>query len=201
MTGDPASLPTSGNGYAPSLNEVRQNPSLGFRKLDALNREGLEKIVKQFGIRGLTEDDMQYLVKGWHRLDPWADSVPGLKRLKSRFTIAPLSNGNVSLLTAMAKHADLPWDLVLSGELYAHYKPDPGVYVGAVKTLDLEPGQVMMVAAHNFDLAAAQKLGLKTAFVLRPTEMGPSQTTDLKPDGNWNIVVKSIGEIAEKLGA
>jgi len=138
---------------------------------------------------------------GWHRLKPWADSVSGLTRLKTKFVIGTLSNGNVALLTNMAKQAGLPWDLVLSAELFAHYKPDREVYLGAARLLGLAPEQVMMVAAHNNDLKAAQDLGLKTAFVPRPTEYGPLQKKDFKADGNWDVVATDFNDLAARLGS
>jgi 2-haloacid dehalogenase len=137
---------------------------------------------------------------GWHRLHPWPDSVAGLTRLKTKYIISPLSNGNVALLTNMAKHAGLPWDLVLSAELFAHYKPDREVYLGAARLLGLQPEQVMMVAAHNNDLKAAQDLGLKTGFVPRPTEYGPLQHRDFKADGDWDIVAADFNDLATRLG-
>ena len=149
---------------------------------------------------GLTEADLHYLTMGWHRLHPWPDSVAGLTRLKTKYIIAPLSNGNVALLTNMAKFAGLPWDLILSAELFEHYKPDPETYLGAARLLCLPPEQVMMVAAHNHDLKAAQKLGLKTAFVARPTEYGPLQKYDFEAKGDWDIVAKDFDGIAERMG-
>ncbi len=148
--------------------------------LDTLHRQSLEKLVAQFSIQGLSEADLHYLTMGWHRLHAWPDSVSGLTRLKTKYIISPLSNGNVALLTNMAKFAGMPWDLILSAELFEHYKPDPETYLGAAKLLCLPPEQVMMVAAHNSDLKAAQKLGLKTAFVARPTEYGPHQKYDFE---------------------
>jgi 2-haloacid dehalogenase len=137
---------------------------------------------------------------GWHRLHPWPDSVAGLKRLKTKYIISPLSNGNVALLTNMAKFASLPWDLVMSAELFAHYKPDPETYLGAARLLCLRPDEVMMVAAHNHDLKAAQKLGLKTAFVARPTEYGPLQKYDFEAKGDWDIIANDFNGIAERMG-
>jgi 2-haloacid dehalogenase len=133
-------------------------------------------------------------------LQPWADSVSGLTRLKRKYTISTLSNGNVALLNNMAKHAGLPWDLILSAELFEHYKPDPETYLGAARLLGLQPEQVMMVAAHNNDLAAAQKLGLKTAFVPRVTEYGPLQTKDFKADGDWDVVAADFNDLAARTG-
>jgi 2-haloacid dehalogenase len=186
--------------YMPSMDEVRKHPERGYLALDALHRQSLEKLVAQFAITGLSDDDLAYMTLGWHRLKPWADSVSGLTRLKTKFVIGTLSNGNVALLTNMAKHAGLPWDLVLSAELFAHYKPDREVYLGAARLLGLQPEQVMMVAAHNNDLKAAQDLGLKTGFVPRPTEYGPLQHRDFKADGDWDIVAADFNDLATRLG-
>jgi 2-haloacid dehalogenase len=186
--------------YSASMDEVRKHPERGYVILDRLHRQSLEKLVAQFSISGLNEAGLHYLTMGWHRLHAWPDSVSGLTRLKAKYIIGPLSNGNVALLTNMAKFAGLPWDLVLSAELFEHYKPDPETYLGAVRLLGLPPEQVMMVAAHNNDLKAAQKLGLKTAFVARPTEYGPLQKYDLEAKGDWDIVAKDFDEIAERMG-
>ena len=186
--------------YAASMDEVRKHPERGYVILDRLHRQSLEKLVAQLSIQGLNDADLHYLTMGWHRLNPWPDSVTGLTRLKTKYIISPLSNGNVALLTNMAKFAGLPWDLVLSAELFEHYKPDPETYLGAAKLLGLPPEQVMMVAAHNHDLKAAQKLGLKTAFVARPTEYGPLQKYDFEAKGDWDIVAKDLGEVADRMG-
>ena len=186
--------------YVPSMNEVRNHPERGYLALDSLHRQSLDKLVAQFGIKGLNADDLAYMTLGWHRLKPWPDSVGGLTRLKGKFVIGTLSNGNVALLTNMAKHAGLPWDLILSAELFEHYKPDREVYLGAARLLGLLPEQVMMVAAHNNDLRAAQALGLKTCFVPRPTEYGPLQDKDFKPDGDWDVVATDFDDFASRMG-
>jgi 2-haloacid dehalogenase len=186
--------------YQASMDEVRKHPERGYKILDALHRESLEKLVAQLSITGLTDTDLHHLTMGWHRLQPWPDSIAGLTRLKKKFIISPLSNGNIALLTEMAKFAGLPWDLVMSAELFEHYKPDPETYLGAARLLCLKPEQVMMVAAHNSDLGAAQQQGLKTAFVPRPTEYGPLQSRDFKPEGEWDIVADDFGGMADKLG-
>jgi 2-haloacid dehalogenase len=186
--------------YMGSMDEVRRHPERGYVILDILHRRSLERLASKLGITGLTEADLDYLTRGWHRLHPWPDSVAGLARLKTKYIISPLSNGNVALLTNMAKFAKLPWDLVMSAELFAHYKPDAETYLGAARLLGLAPGEVMMVAAHNGDLDAAQKNGLKTAFVARPTEYGPLQKRDFEATGAWDIVAKDFGGIADKLG-
>ncbi len=186
--------------YKPSMDEVRKNPAAGFKMLDVLHRQSLEKLIAQFSIKGLTDDDLDYMATGWHRLKPWPDVVAGLTRLKTKFIIGTLSNGNVGLLTRMAKNAGLPWDVVISAELFEHYKPDREVYVGAARLLNLPPDEVMLVAAHNNDLAAARSFGLKTGFVARPAEYGPLQKQDFEADVDWDIVAKDFGEVADRLG-
>ena len=186
--------------YVASMDEVRKHPERGYVILDNLHRRSLEKLVEQLGITGLSDVDLHYLTMGWHRLHAWPDSVGGLTRLKTKYIISPLSNGNVALLTEMAKFAGLPWDLVMSAELFQHYKPDPETYLGAARLLCLPPEEMMMVAAHNNDLRAAQTHGLKTAFVARPTEYGPLQKYDFEANGDWDIVAKDFGELAARMG-
>jgi 2-haloacid dehalogenase len=186
--------------YVASMDDVRKHPERGYLILDQLHRRSLEKLVAQLSIQGLNEADLRHLTMGWHRLHAWPDSVAGLTRLKKNYIVGPLSNGNVALLTNMAKFAGLPWDLVLSAELFEHYKPDPETYLGAARLLGLEPQQVMMVAAHNGDLKAAQQLGLKTAFVARPTEYGPLQKLDFEATGDWDIVARDFGGLADRMG-
>ncbi|MBN9598823.1 MAG: haloacid dehalogenase type II [Afipia sp.] len=186
--------------YKPSMDAVRRDPGRGYLTLDELQRQSIEPLAAQLGIMGLTAADYDHLTLGWHRLKPWPDSVPGLTRLKATYIIAPLSNGNVALLTNLAKHAGLPWDLILSAELFKHYKPDRQVYLGAARLLGLRPQQVMLVAAHNYDLAAARGCGLKTAFVPRVTEYGPHQKEDIKAESDWDLVVKDLNDLADRLG-
>lgn len=186
-------------GYEASKDKVRTG-SIPWTNLDQLHRQALDGLIESFDIQGLTEDDRVWLNEGWHRLDSWPDAVEGLARLKSRFIIGPLSNGNVALLVNMAKHAGLPWDMIFSTELFQRYKPHPETYLGVGKLLNLEPGEVLMVAAHNYDLREAQKLGLRTAFVPRPLEYGPGQSTDLEADGDWDFVVHDLRELADRLG-
>ncbi|MGH7886398.1 MAG: HAD-IA family hydrolase, partial [Candidatus Binatia bacterium] len=147
-----------------------------------------------------SDDEKENLNHVWHRLIPWPDSVPGLQRLKSRFVVTTLSNGNISLLTNMAKHAGLPWDCILSGENVRRYKPDPQVYLLAPQLFDLEPGQVVMVAAHEHDLQSARKHGLRTAFVHRPLEHGPGKTSAVPPRERYDFVAKDIRDLAQQLG-
>ena len=185
--------------YAPSMDRVRKGEQ-PWTKLDDLHRATLDQLVVQFGVPGLSEADLDHLNRGWHRLKPWPDAVPGLTRLKARHIIAPMSNGNVSLLLNMAKHAGIPWDMICAAELFRHYKPDPETYLGAAAILGLAPGDVMMAAAHNGDLAAARKCGLKTAFFPRPTEYGPHQKRDFGPDQAWDVVAADIEDLATRMG-
>lgn len=185
--------------YQPSMEKVRTGRR-PFAILDTLHRETLESLAPRFGLDGLDAATIDRLNKVWHRLDPWPDTLPGLRRLKAKYLLAPLSNGGVALLTRMAKRAGLPWDLILSGELFEGYKPDPKVYLGAVRLLDLPPARVMMVAAHNGDLAAAAALGLRTAFVCRPSEYGPAQKTDLAPTAAWDFAGNDMEALADALG-
>jgi 2-haloacid dehalogenase len=185
--------------YHPSMDRVRKGEQ-PFTKLDNLHRASLDKLVVDFGIKGLTEEDLVHINLGWHRLHPWPDSVPGLTRLKSRFIIGPLSNGNVSLLLNMAKFAGIPWDMIFGSDLFQHFKPDPETYLGVAKMLDLRPDEVMMGAAHNADLGKARDCGLLTAFFPRPKEYGPNQKRDYAADQDWDIVATDIQDLATQLG-
>ena len=185
--------------YHPSMDRVRKGEQ-PWTTLDHLHRASLDRLVAEQGIKGLNEQDLEHINLGWHRLNPWPDSVPGLIRLKTRFVIGPLSNGNVSLLTYMAKHAKLPWDMVFGSDLFGHFKPDPETYLGVARLMDLAPDQVMMAAAHNGDLAAARKAGLMTAFWPRPTEYGPHQKRDYQAEQEWDIVARDIEDLATQLG-
>ncbi|HEV3216315.1 MAG TPA: haloacid dehalogenase type II [Vicinamibacterales bacterium] len=187
-------------GYGPSMNRVRTG-ELPWTKLDGLHRMILDRILKDFAVTGLSEAETDALNRAWHRLRPWPDAVGGLTRLKKKFIIAPLSNGNISLMTDLAKHAGLPWDCILGAELVRHYKPDREVYQSAADILDLTPADVMMVAAHLGDLRAAKGVGLKTAFVARPLEYGPDGKPDLKPDSSVDVSAKDFNDLAGQLGA
>jgi 2-haloacid dehalogenase len=188
------------SGYGSSLEKVRRG-ELPWTKIDDLHRALLEELLVEFKIAGLDEATKNHWNLVWHRLQPWSDSVAGLTRLKQRFTIAPLSNGNFSLLTDMGKHAGLPWDAILSAELFRHYKPDPETYLGAAQLLGYRPDQVMMVAAHTYDLKAARSFGLQTGFLFRPDEYGPSGNADRAQPGDFDVVANSITDLALKLGA
>ena len=185
--------------YQPMMNKVR-NGEIGWTKLDNLHRMALDQLLPEFGIRGVPEADLDHLNRAWHRLDPWPDAVPGLTRLKTKFVLTTLSNGNVALMVNMAKRAGLPWDTILGAEPTKHYKPHPQAYLGTADYLGLRPDELMLCAAHNSDLAAAKKVGLRTAFVPRPTEYGPGQSKDLKPEGEWDFVAADFVELAKKLG-
>lgn len=185
--------------YAPSMDRVR-NGDLPWTNLDALHRASLEELLVEFEVEGLSEVEKDHLNKVWHRLDPWPDSVEGLTRIKSRHTITPLSNGNVALLTEMAKRAGLPWDLILSAELVRRYKPDPETYLMVPDLLDLRSEEVAMVAAHPSDLRAAAGHGLKTVYVLRPREWGPDGEAE-PSDPSFDVVAHDFLELAQKLGA
>jgi 2-haloacid dehalogenase len=185
--------------YEPEMDRVRKG-EIPFTNLDDLHAHALQGVLKRLNKTALTDAQFQHINKVWHRLGAWPDSVSGLNRLKSKYVIGPLSNGNVALLVNMAKYAGLPWDHIFSCELFQHYKPHPDSYLGVVRMMNLAPSEVMMCAAHNYDLAAARKVGLATAFVPRLTEFGPNQTTDLGPSEKWDIVAENFNDLASQLG-
>jgi 2-haloacid dehalogenase len=179
--------------YQPAMARVRDG-ARGYVPLDDLHLENLHLVAARFGV-----DAPEVLNAAWERLDPWPDVVPGLSAMKARRIVAPCSNGSIALMTRLARHADLPWDCILGADIARDYKPKPGVYLAAVRALRLDPAEVMMVAAHNDDLAAARAAGLATGFVARPTEHGPAQTTDLAPESDWDVVAADFRDLAEKL--
>ena len=187
-------------GYAPAMDKVRKG-QLPWTKLDVLHRMILEDLLKEFGMNGLSEEEKDHWNRVWHRLNPWPDSVAGLTRLKKKFIIAPLSNGNVALLTDMAKNAGLPWDLILGAELARHYKPDREAYLTSVDLLGLKPEETMMCAAHRSDLDAARSCGLRTGFIHRVNEYGPARKGDTANPGEFDVVAADILDLASKLGA
>jgi 2-haloacid dehalogenase len=187
------------DGYRPSMDRVRSG-ELSWTRLDRLLRMILDKILINFAITGLSEVETDTLNRTWHRLRPWPDAVGGLTRLRKKFIIAPLSNGNIALMTNMAKYSRLPWDCILGAELVRHYKPDPEVYKSAADFLDFKPAEVMMVAAHLGDLRAAKGVGLSTAFVARPLEYGPNRRPDLEADFSVDISAKDFNDLAKRLG-
>ena len=184
--------------YQPALEEVRTGRR-PWTILDVLHRESLDALVPSFGLDKLDEAQRDHLNRIWHRLRPWPDTVAGLTRLKRRFILGPLSNGNFALLTNMAKHSGLPWDVNLSVELYRAYKPLPASYRGAAALLGLPPAQVMMVAAHYSDLQAAASCGLPTAYVHRPREFGDRPPNDLPPNPHVDLVAKDFEDLATQL--
>jgi 2-haloacid dehalogenase len=186
-------------GYAPAMNRVRTG-ALPWTKLDALHRMTLDDLIVRFKIEGMSEDERRTFNKVWHRLHPWPDAVAGLTRLRKRYVIGPLSNGNVSLLTEMGKFAALPWDCILSTELVRHYKPDKETYLMPGELFDVPPSAVMMVAAHPGDLDAAKALGLRTAYVHRPLENGPARPSQMPPAGTYDFLVHDFKELASDLG-
>ena len=185
-------------GYAPAMDQVRKG-LLPWMNLDQLHRKILDRLFAEYKIDDLSETEKEHFNKAWHRLHPWPDSVPGLSRLKTKFILSTLSNGNVSLLVDMAKFAGLPWDAVLCAEIFHHYKPDPETYLGAAELLGCKPQEVIMVAAHPNDLRAAQKLGLRTAFVPRPREHG-DRNPDATTDTDFDVIATDFVDLAEKLG-
>jgi 2-haloacid dehalogenase len=186
--------------YSPAMEEVRSGRR-PFARLDVLHRESLEAVLSEFNIdpATVTSFELDTLNLAWHRLDPWPDSVPGLARLKRRFIIAPLSNGNIRLMLDMAKRAGLLWDAILGAEIAQAYKPMPEAYLRTVDALMLKPEQVCLVAAHNYDLATARRCGLRTAFIPRLTEHGSRQVTDVKPEEDWDAVASDLEDLASQL--
>jgi 2-haloacid dehalogenase len=185
-------------GYQPAMRRVMSG-ELGWTLIDDLHRMILDDLLPRFGLGHLSEAERQYLNRVWHRLDPWPDVVAGLQRLKARYTLCTLSNGNLGLLTNMAKRARLPWDCILSAEVFRAYKPDPATYLGVARVFDLPPGQVMLVAAHQDDLSAARACGLQTAYVERPTEFGPAQPKDVSPDSANTLHARDFLALADQL--
>lgn len=188
-------------GYRPAMDQVRGG-ELPWTKIDVLHRMILDQLLVQLKIAdAFTEEEKADLNRVWHRLKPWPDAARGLKRLKSRYIIATLSNGNTGLLVNMAKKGGLPWDCVFSSETFHHFKPDPEMYLGAADALDLKPEEVMMVASHKHDLRAAAQHGLKTAFVRRPHEYGRNNNPDLAHEPEFTYNADDFLDLAAQLGA
>ncbi|MDB5903253.1 MAG: haloacid dehalogenase type [Betaproteobacteria bacterium] len=187
-------------GYRPAMDRVRSG-ELPWTLIDVLHRMILDELLVKFKIAdALTEDEKAHLNRVWHRLKPWPDSPRGLKRLKQKFIMATLSNGNTGLLVNMAKNGNLPWDCIFSSETFHHFKPDPEMYLGAADALDLKPEEVMMVASHKHDLRAAAKHGLKTAFIKRPHEYGRNNNPDLESEPEFTYNAESFLDLADQLG-
>jgi 2-haloacid dehalogenase len=185
--------------YQPAMEEVRSGRR-PWTRLDDLHRENLVKLLEELGVGGLGEAEIDHLNRAWHRLDPWPDAVEGLRRLKPKYILATLSNGNVALMVGMARRAGLPWDAILGAEVARAYKPQPEAYLHTARLLDLPPSSCLMVAAHNGDLVAAAACGFRTAFVARPTEHGPGQQTDLCAEHEFDACADSFTGLADVLG-
>ena len=179
--------------YKPAMEPVREGKR-AWADFDVLQREELDTLLPRYELGALGEEDRQFLVHGWHRTEPWPDAVPALRRLRQRYILAPLSNGTVRQLTNIAKHGGLPWDLILGADIFRTYKPDPKLYADALALIGSPAGRVMMVAAHNQDLQAAQAAGMCTAFITRPTE-------DPEATGRYDFVATDLEDLATQLGA
>lgn len=186
-------------GYKPAMQRVMSG-ELGWTLIDDLHRMILDDLLRRFGLDHLDESQRCHLNKIWHRLRPWPDTVEGLRRLRRRYMLCTLSNGNIGLLAEMAKHAGLPWDCILSAEVFRAYKPDPATYLGVASTFAVQPHEVMLVAAHQDDLDAARACGLATAYIERPLEYGPNQVKDVAPDPNNSLHATSLEHLAAQLG-
>ena len=185
--------------YQPAMQRVRDG-QIGWVKLDDLHRQNLDELLEEMAITCLTRDEIDHWNRVWHRLNAWPDAVEGLTKLKNKFILATLSNGNVALIVNMAKHAGLPWDAVLGAEVAGHYKPQPEAYLKTAQILGLVPEDCLMVAAHNSDLVAAGSCGLGTAFVSRPREFGMGQTADKDAENDYHYVARDFLDLADQLG-
>ena len=185
-------------GYQPAMAEVMEKGEWVI--LDVLHRRILDRVLAEFGLDDMDEATRHHLNRVWHRLDPWPDSVEGLIRLKSRYMISTLSNGNIGLLAEMAKRAGLPWDVILCAETFNKYKPHPDTYLGVARTFELEPGAVMLAAAHHSDLEAARNCGLETAYIERPWEYGRKQPKNVAPWERNTLHATSFADLADRLG-
>ena len=185
--------------YQPAMQRVRDGQT-GWVKLDDLHRQNLDELLEEMAITCLTSDEIDHWNRVWHRLNAWPDTIEGLTRLKTKFILATLSNGNVALIVNMAKHANLPWDAVLGAEVAGHYKPQPEAYLKTAQILGLAPEECLMVAAHNSDLVAAGVCGLGTAFVARPREYGCGQTADKEAENEYHYVARDFLDLADQLG-
>ena len=186
--------------YQPAMEEVRSGRR-PFTRLDVLHRENLDGVLKDFGVStaGVGAEELEWLNRAWHRLDPWPDTIPGLIRLKAKHFIAPLSNGNILLLANMAKRAGIPWDAILGAETVQAYKPQPEAYTRTAEILGITPAELCLVAAHNGDLRAARGAGLATAFVFRRGEHGPGQATDMTAEDPWDWICQDFIDLAQQL--
>ena len=185
--------------YRPGMDKVNRG-EWPWTTIDAIYRRRLDEVLASHGITGVSEPDVAELNRVWWRLRPWPDAVAGLARLRARYVISPLSNASFAGMVHLGRFAGFPWSCIITAENARRYKPAPEAYLTAIELLGLRPGQVMMVAAHNYDLAAARSHGMRTAFVPRPTEYGPAQRTDLRPESDWDVVARDVGDLARILG-
>jgi len=185
-------------GYVPGMDRVRKGER-PWANIDVLHRERLDALLDQFGIEDLSEAEKDYLNRAWHRLSGWPDTVPGLTRLKQRYIISTFSNGSVPCLVDTARYAGLPWDAIFSADIVRHYKPEAEIYQGVIAFFDLQPHEVMLVAAHNNDLRHGRSHGMRTAYVNRPTEYGPNQSKDRAAESDWDVAVDSLTALADRL--
>jgi 2-haloacid dehalogenase len=184
--------------YQPGMEEVRSG-RIPFSKLDVLHRRNLVRLLPRFGLENLSDEVIDDLTIVWHRLDAWPDVPGALTRLKRKFWVAPVSNGNISLMVDLARRNNLPWDAILGAEVAGDYKPKPRVYRAACEAFDLRPEQCMMVAAHSNDLAAAAQCGLRTAHTARVNEYGPN-TGEPKPTVTVDFAAENLAGLADLLG-
>jgi 2-haloacid dehalogenase len=185
-------------GYRPAMQRVMSG-ELPWTLIDDLHRMILDELLPRFGLAHLDEAARRELNKAWHRLDPWPDAAEGLRRLKSRHIVCTLSNGNIGLLTDLAKHGGLPFDCILSAEVFKAYKPDPAAYLGVARVFDVPPAEVMLVAAHHDDLAGARACGLQTAYVERPLEFGANRAKDVSPRPDNTLHARDFVHLADLL--
>ncbi len=186
--------------YQPAMEPIRAGRR-PYVPLDVLHRENLMDLLSTLAPAATwPEEELDELSHAWHRLDPWPDAIAGISRLKRRYTVGPLSNGNIALLVNMAKRAGIPWDVILGADVSRAYKPHPDAYIVTADVLGIAPAECMLIAAHNGDLAAARGAGLATGFVARPHEYGPHQTTNLQPADDWDVVAADFNELAQRLG-
>jgi 2-haloacid dehalogenase len=186
--------------YQPSMEEIRSGRR-AYVVLDVLHLENLERILPRFGLEDVTSEDRAALTRIWHKLDAWVDVSQGMRRLHTRYRVAPVSNGNISIMVDLARHNHFSWDTVLGAEIARNYKPHPEVYLASARALDLDPSACMMVAAHSSDLAAAAALGLRTAHVARIDEFGPGGTGEAKPAVPTDFATRDLNQLADMLNA
>jgi 2-haloacid dehalogenase len=199
---DPAAFADEWRGmYQPSMEPIRHGVR-GWTRLSVLHRENLEAVLRKRGVDpdGIPNIELDELTRGWERLDPWPDTVPGLMRLKTRFAIGTMSNGNISLMMWLARYGALPWDVIAGAEPTQSYKPMPQTYLGSADLVGLRPEECALVAAHNDDLRGARACGLRTAFIPRPTEHGPGQIADLRADEDWDVIADNMIDLAARMG-